>query len=148
MFLRRAVITDLPAVAAIERESFVDPWSEETFLQALEIWASMFFVAEVDGEVAGFIVGGVEDTGEAVYGHICNFAVAEKYRGRGIGRLLLRRAEHQFAVHLAEGVQLEVRVSNVHAQAFYRKNGYQAVFVVAGYYANGEDAILMMKWFF
>lgn len=148
VFLRQAVVTDLPAVAAIEQESFVDPWSEDTFLQALEVWADMFFVAQVGNEVAGFIVGGLEDTGEAIYGHVCNFAVAKAYQGHGIGRLLLRRAEHQFAIHLAEGVQLEVRASNIHAQSFYQKNGYQPVFIVAGYYANGEDAILMMKWFF
>ncbi|MBP2146943.1 ribosomal-protein-alanine N-acetyltransferase [Methanofollis sp. W23] len=148
VFLRRAVVADLPTVAAIERESFVDPWSEETFLQALEVWADMFFVAQVGNEIAGFIVGGLEDTGDAIYGHVCNFAVTRTYQGHGIGRLLLRRAEHQFAIRLAEGVQLEVRVSNTHAQSFYQKNGYQPVFVVAGYYANGEDAILMMKWFF
>jgi ribosomal-protein-alanine N-acetyltransferase len=147
-FLRKATAADIPAIVAIECESFVDPWNEETFRQALECWAETFFVAVVGGEVAGFIVGGIEDTGEAVYGHICNFAVAEKFRHRGIGRLLVRSAEQQFAIVLAEGVQLEVRVSNTTAQRFYRKQGYQPVFTVARYYSNGEDAIVMMKWFF
>ncbi|WP_342677619.1 ribosomal protein S18-alanine N-acetyltransferase [Methanofollis sp. UBA420] len=147
-FLRKATAADLPAIVAIEHESFVDPWNEETFLQALECWAETFFVAVVDREVAGFIVGGIEDTGEAVYGHICNFAVAERFRHRGIGRALVRSAEQQFAIALAEGVQLEVRYSNTAAQRFYRRRGYEPVFTVAGYYSNGEDAIVMMKWFF
>lgn len=147
LFLRRATEDDVPAIVAIERESFVDPWSGETFRQSLEYWADSFFVAVVDGQVAGFVVGGLEDTSEAVYGHICNFAVAEAFRGRGIGRMLVRRAEHQFAIHLAEGVQLEVRVSNTHAQVFYRKQGYEPVFTIGGYYSNGEDAVVMMKWF-
>lgn len=147
-FLRKATAADIPAIVAIERESFVDPWNEEIFLQALECWAEIFSVAVANGEVAGFIVGGIEDTGEAVYGHICNFAVAGKFRHRGIGQALVRSAEQQFAVSLAEGVQLEVRVSNTTARWFYRKRGYQPVFTVAGYYSNGEDAIVMMKWFF
>jgi len=146
-FLRRAKAEDIPAIVAIEKESFVDPWNEETFQQSLEYWADSFFVAIVSGHVAGFIVGGLEDTGEAIYGHICNFAVAERFRGCGIGRVLVRRAEQQFALRLAEGVQLEVRVSNTPAQAFYRKLGYEAVFTVGGYYSNGEDALVMMKWF-
>ena len=148
IFLRKAVIGDLPAIVAIERESFVDPWTEEAFLQALECWAETFFVAVAGGEVAGFIVGGIEDTGEAVYGHICNFAVAERFRHRGIGAMLVQSTERLFAVDLADGVQLEVRVSNIYAQAFYRRHDYQPVFTIAGYYSNGEDAIVMMKWFF
>ncbi|MDK2973759.1 MAG: [ribosomal protein S18]-alanine N-acetyltransferase [Methanofollis sp.] len=145
--LRKAMAEDVPAIAAIEKESFVDPWNEEIFQQALDYWADSFFVAIVDGRVAGFIVGGLENTGEAIYGHICNFAVGKAFRKRGIGMLLVRRAEQQFAIHLAEGVQLEVRVSNTPAQAFYRKKGYEPVFTVGGYYANGEDALVMMKWF-
>lgn len=65
----------------------------------------------------------------------------------GIGRKLVARAEHQFAVEGASGVQLEVRVSNLTAQRFYEKNGYQDVFLIPEYYANGEDALVMMRWF-
>jgi ribosomal-protein-alanine N-acetyltransferase len=61
--------------------------------------------------------------------------------------MLVRREEQQFAIELAAGVQLEVRVSNTAAQQFYRKVGYRDVFVIDRYYANGEDAVVMMKWF-
>ncbi|MGB4196055.1 MAG: ribosomal-protein-alanine N-acetyltransferase, partial [Methanoculleus sp.] len=33
------------------------------------------------------------------------------------------------------------------AQEFYRRLGYREVFQVASYYSNGEDALVMMKWF-
>jgi ribosomal-protein-alanine N-acetyltransferase len=97
--------------------------------------------------VAGFIVGGLEDTGENIYGHLCNIGVSPRYRRRGIGKLLVRRTEHQFAMELATGVQLEVRVSNTGAQRFYQGIGYRPVFGIDQYYANGEDAFVMMKWF-
>jgi ribosomal-protein-alanine N-acetyltransferase len=61
--------------------------------------------------------------------------------------MLVNRIEHQFALEMAGGVQLEVRASNTVAQKFYRRIGYRDVFRLAHYYSNGEDAVVMMKWF-
>ena len=145
--IRRARITDVPAIASIESESFPDPWGGDIFADAIACFPTTFFVAACDGCLAGFIVGGLEDTGEMLYGHICNLAVVSPRRNQGIGRQLVKRIEHQFVLESASGIQLEVRVSNLKAQAFYRKIGYEEAFVVSRYYANGEDALLMMKWF-
>jgi len=145
--IRRAGIIDVPAIAAIEGESFPDPWGRDIFADAIDCFPTTFFVAIIEGRLAGFIVGGLEDTGELLYGHICNLAVEPSFRNRGIGRLLVKRIEHQFVLECASGIQLEVRVSNKRAQSFYRKLGYREAFTVAQYYANGEDALLMMKWF-
>jgi ribosomal-protein-alanine N-acetyltransferase len=145
--IRRAGPADVPAIVAIENESFADPWDESVFLEALTYYPSTYFVAVCDGIVAGFIVGGLEDTGENIYGHLCNVGVSPRYRSRGIGKLLVRRTEQQFAAELATGVQLEVRVSNTDAQRFYQRMGYRPVFAIDQYYSNGEDALVMMKWF-
>lgn len=145
--IRRAIPTDIGAIVAIENESFIDPWEQGVFLEALTYYPTTYFVAVCDGETAGFLVGALEDTGENIYGHICNLAVSPRFRHRGIGHLLVTRAEHQFALELATAVQLEVRVSNTAAQKFYRRMRYQNVFGIEGYYANGEDALVMMKWF-
>jgi ribosomal-protein-alanine N-acetyltransferase len=145
--VRRARHGDIDAIVDIEAESFPDPWSAEVFTEILAYFPATFYVATAGERVVGFIAGGLEDTGEEVYGHICNLAVTRAYRKRGIGRILVQREEHQFAVELASGVQLEVRVSNQAAQQFYRSLGYREVFQIAGYYANGEDATVMMKWF-
>jgi ribosomal-protein-alanine N-acetyltransferase len=145
--IRRVRPDDIEAIVAIEAESFPDPWSAEVFTETLAYFSATFFVATAAGRVIGFIAGGLEDTGEEVYGHICNLAVTRQYRKRGVGKMLVRREEQQFAIDLASGVQLEVRVSNWAAQQFYRRLGYREVFQIAGYYANGEDAAVMMKWF-
>jgi ribosomal-protein-alanine N-acetyltransferase len=145
--VRRALPTDIAAIVAIEEESFIDPWEMGVFLEALTYYPTTYFVAVCDGAVAGFVVGALEDTGENIYGHLCNLAVTPRYRHRGLGRLLVTRAEHQFALELATGVQLEVRVSNTAAQKFYQRMGYRPVFGIDQYYANGEDALVMMKWF-
>jgi ribosomal-protein-alanine N-acetyltransferase len=145
--IRRAAPTDVPAIVAIEKESFIDPWEESVFLEAFAYFPTTYFVAACNGTVTGFAIGGLEDTGENIYGHLCNFGVSSAYRKRGIGRLLLRRLEHQFALELATGIQLEVRVSNTRAKRFYRTLGYKEVFEIDGYYADGENALVMMKWF-
>lgn len=145
--VRRAIATDVPAIWEIERQLFVDPWEQAVFLEALSYFPETYFVAAIDGCVAGFVVGGLEDTGENVYGHVCNLGVAPAYARRGIGSLLVRRIEHQFAFRSAAGVQLEVRESNSGARAFYRHIGYREVFRIPAYYSNGEDAVVMMKWF-
>jgi ribosomal-protein-alanine N-acetyltransferase len=145
--IRRARPEDIGAIAKIETESFRDPWSAAVFAETQTYFPQTFFVATHAGTVIGFIAGGIEDTGEEVYGHICNLAVTPAYRKRGVGKILVRREEQQFAIELAAGVQLEVRVSNTAAQQFYRQLGYRDVFVIDRYYANGEDAVVMMKWF-
>jgi len=145
--IRQAAPSDIAAIVEIEKESFIDPWEQSAFLEALTYYPTTYFVAVADGAVVGFVVGGLEDTGENIYGHLCNIGVSPRYRGKGIGRLLVRRLEHQVAVELATGVQLEVRVSNTAAQRFYLRMGYRPVFGIDHYYANGEDAIVMMKWF-
>jgi ribosomal-protein-alanine N-acetyltransferase len=145
--IRKARLQDVPAIAAIERDSFPDPWDERILTEALSFFPTTFLVATSGGRIIGFIAGGIEDTGELIYGHIANLAVSPPHRMAGTGRLLLTREEQAFAIESADGVQLEVRVSNLAAQQFYRRNGYRDVFIVPEYYANGEDAIVMMKWF-
>jgi ribosomal-protein-alanine N-acetyltransferase len=145
--VRRATAEDIPAIVAIEDVSFADPWDESVFREALTWYPTTYFVAVCDGSVEGFVVGGLEDTGENIYGHLCNIGVSPRYRRRGIGKLLVRRVEHQVALELATGVQLEVRVSNTGALRFYQGMGYRPVFAIDQYYANGEDALVMMKWF-
>ena len=143
--IRRAKPADIPAIMAIERECFVEPWDEEVFVQTLEWTPFFFFVSMADGKIRGFVVGCLENTGSAVYGHISNLGVTAAYRGKGLGRLLVSRLERQFVLEAAEGALLEVRVSNTDAQKFYHRLGYREAFLLSGYYSNGEDALVMMR---
>ena len=64
----------------------LDPWDAEIFIEALSYYPTTYFVAVFEGKIAGFIVGALEDTGENIYGHICNFAVSAPFQRRGIGQ--------------------------------------------------------------
>jgi ribosomal-protein-alanine N-acetyltransferase len=76
--------------------------------------------------------------------HISTIAVRPEWRRRGIGELLLV-AMLERAVELGGDVAtLEVRVSNVAAQALYQKYGFAKVGLRPHYYRDrGEDALIM-----
>jgi ribosomal-protein-alanine N-acetyltransferase len=146
-FVRRARIGDVGQILSIERASFVEPWDEETLSQSIELFPTSCYVAEYRGEIVGFLIGSPQPVEGGFYGHIANLAVAERCRKKGIGHLILKRAEHQFRLEGALGIQLEVRESNRIAREFYRKEGYEEVFMFPSYYSDAENAIVMMKWF-
>lgn len=76
--------------------------------------------------------------------HITTIAMRTKWRGRGLGELLLASlVETAFDVG-AHRVTLEVRVSNEPAQKLYRKYGFSQEGVRPRYYSdNNEDAYIM-----
>lgn len=145
--ITRAGLTDIPEIVGIERNLFPDPWDEQGFRDVLFYYSNTFFTLRKDEKILGFVTAGIEDTSEAVYGHVMNLAVIPEFRKMGLGGRLMQRIEYEFLVCGAEGSQLEVRVSNDAAISFYKRLGYSQVMVIGGYYNNGEDAVLMMKWF-
>jgi ribosomal-protein-alanine N-acetyltransferase len=76
--------------------------------------------------------------------HITNIAVAQEYRRRGIGELLLIATIDLARDLKATMITLEARVSNISAQNLYSKYGFMKMGVRHGYYLdNKEDAIIM-----
>ena len=76
--------------------------------------------------------------------HIVSVGVRKRYRGQGIGELLLRGAIEQAKALGAEVVTLEVRPSNQVAISLYKKYGFTERGLRKGYYAdNREDALIM-----
>ena len=76
--------------------------------------------------------------------HLTTVAVRQGYRRQGIGELLLISAIDLATARGARFVTLEVRASNLEAQALYRKYGFFKTGVRRGYYTdNREDAFIM-----
>jgi [ribosomal protein S18]-alanine N-acetyltransferase len=138
-----ATATDLPAVLAIEREVFSDPWSAASFRDALDQPAIYFACALSDAdEVAGYVVAWfVADQGE-----IGNLAVSPNGWGTGIGRALLDAALAEGDRRGAVAVYLEVRISNARARRLYGSRGFEEVGRRRGYYRHpDEDAIVLRR---
>lgn len=76
--------------------------------------------------------------------HIVSVGVADGYRRRGIGELLLIAAVEHAMARETETITLEVRKSNAAARALYAKYGFIEQGIRKAYYSdNREDAVIM-----
>ncbi|HWI65855.1 MAG TPA: ribosomal protein S18-alanine N-acetyltransferase [Symbiobacteriaceae bacterium] len=135
---------DLAGVMAVERSSFLTPWSPEAFLSEMMQTYTVYIVAKEGAQVVGH--GGMHVIFEDA--HVTNVAVLPEYRGRGLGELLMRDLLDRAAARGAQRITLEVREKNTPAQSLYRKLGFVTSpgAVRKGYYSDtGEDAIIMWK---
>ena len=143
--IRSMLEDDIPAVVAIDRLSFPNPWPERSYIYELKYNpSSRLFVAEAwendDLRVVGFI-GFWFVIDEA---HISTVAVHPNFRGYKIGDRLLEIALGTVKQMGGCLVSLEVRESNQVARGLYSKYGFKQVGRRKRYYRdNNEDAIIM-----
>ncbi|BAB65224.1 MULTISPECIES: ribosomal protein S18-alanine N-acetyltransferase [Sulfurisphaera] len=150
--IRNARLTDVDQIIKINRLALPENYPYYFFVEHLKEYEAAFFVAEVDGEVVGYIMPRIEWGFSNLKqlptlvkkGHVVSIAVLEQYRRLGIGTALLQASMKAMKeVYNAEEVYLEVRVSNSPAINLYKKLGFKEVKVLRHYYADGEDAYLM-----
>lgn len=137
-------LQDLEAVHAVERTSFMTPWSMRAFVSELteNAYADYIVARTGDGAVVGY-AGQWIVLDEA---HVTNIAVHQSHRGRGIGERLLLELMSRGSARGARRMTLEVRRSNLPAQQLYLKLGFVARGVRKGYYTDTrEDAIVMWR---
>lgn len=158
---------DIPQVVEVDRLSFPSPWSPRSYgfeitdnpsshmfvLEALsapprannlrgllrELWQRFNrppHTTTIIGYAGLWLIAG-----EA---HVSTIAVHPASRGNRLGELLLNALLWRALLLGGEYSVLEVRVSNLSAQALYQKYGYETVGRRKAYYRdNNEDAFLM-----
>ena len=140
IILRPLIEADLPAVLMIEESSFSSPWTRAAFVHELQSPHSCLTIAERAGNVLGYLCGWyVADEVQ-----ILNVAVQTNYRRQGVAERLLRYVLDVGQQKGAQSANLEVRRDNLPARQLYEKFGFREVAVRRGYYADGEDALLMV----
>ncbi|MGL4336112.1 MAG: ribosomal protein S18-alanine N-acetyltransferase, partial [Turicibacter sp.] len=98
-------------------------------------------VLESEGEIKGYLVGQVIfEVADLFY-----VAVLPESKRCGYGQHLMNYYHHDCAVRGVQTLTLEVRVSNEAAIMLYKKFGYEEITIRPKYYANGEDALLMIR---
>jgi len=134
-------LEDVAAVHEIERLSFRSPWPAYAFEQELTgNRLAHYLVARAGDTIVGF-AGVWMMVDEA---HITTFGVHPDWRRQAIGRqLLLSVADLAISIG-ARRMTLEVRESNLGAQALYGAFGFEVAGRRTGYYSDdGEDALVM-----
>ncbi|MDE1858159.1 MAG: GNAT family N-acetyltransferase [Thaumarchaeota archaeon] len=141
---------DVPTVIKINEETLPEHYSDYFYYEILAEFPEAFLVAEVGGGVVGYVMTRIEygfshlkRLGLSRKGHIVSIAVSEQHRGRGVGSLLMQKAQEAMAAKGATESYLEVRVSNNGAINLYQRLGYHSAGRLESYYKDGEAALVM-----
>jgi len=142
--LRELHWTDLPALAALERNLFAhDAWAEPTWWAELAGRPRREYLVLTDSDgVLGY--AGLDHGGDVA--DVMTIAVAPRAQGHGFGRLLLDELEQRASIRGAADVILEVRADNLAALGLYERSGYSVLSTRRRYYQPGDvDAIVMRR---
>lgn len=151
---------DVPEVVALEAELFAadSPWTAAMFLGELRSgWP--YWVARAELEPGSQVTGRAVTTARseqqgALLGYaglavgpddadVQTIGIAERARGRGLGRALLRTL---LAAAGDRAIHLEVRTDNAVAIALYVSEGFEQVGLRRRYYRpSGADAFTMIR---
>jgi ribosomal protein S18 acetylase RimI-like enzyme len=105
---------------------------------------STSFVAEEDGELAGFLCGFLSQTNpEEAYVHFVG--VDPERRGAGIGRALYERFFEVVRAHDCTVVRAVTAPVNEASVEFHRRLGFEVERVAENYDGRGGDRVLLVK---
>lgn len=144
--IRAMELRDVPRVWEIDVASFTLPWPERSYrYEILENPSSHPYVVEVSQDGGSPVIAGMMVMWFILdEAHIGTIAIDKPYRRLGLGRILLAETLLDACNKGIQIAYLEVRRSNLAAQAMYNRFGFQITGVRARYYKdNGEDALLM-----
>jgi ribosomal-protein-alanine N-acetyltransferase len=134
---RWALRRDMPEVLAIENQCFQWPWSEDDFIRWLRERNVIAMVAEANERIVGFMVYELHKHKL----HILNFAVHEDFRYKGVGSQMIAKLVSKLSDDRRAKMVLEVRETNLDAQLFFKRMGFECIESLRDYYEEtGEDA--------
>ncbi len=142
--IRPARIADLPQLVRLEQRAFVaDRFSRRQIRYLLTRASGTALVLESGDSLVGAAY--LLWRRSAYSGRLYNIAVDPAAQGKGLGALLLRKAEGEAIKRGCRRITLEVRSDNTGGIAFYEKHGYRAIEQLPGYYEGGVSGLRMSK---
>lgn len=120
--LRTVEAADIAGVMRVDHAAFTPPWwLGASTLERIRQQAACFLVAERDGRCVGYVAAERSEIG----GHISRLAVAPRWQGMGLGRLLLDGAlTHLWELGVLE-VMLNTQEDNRFSHQLYRRMGFR-----------------------
>lgn len=139
--IRWMIRRDMEEVLAIESAVFEFPWSEEDFIRCLRSRNCIGMVSEdVKTErIMGFMIYELHTSRL----HLLSMAVNPSVQRCGIGRQMLAKLASKLSAQRRSRILCEVRESNLGAQLFLKRHGYECTSVLRDFYDDtSEDAYL------
>jgi [ribosomal protein S18]-alanine N-acetyltransferase len=143
--LREYRAGDLEAMWALDVMCFepVFRFSRRAMQRFAEARGAVSVLAEVPGELAGFVIVQMEEQ----VGYVVTLDVATAWRRQGLARRLMEDVETRVVAAGGVGMELHVFAGNVGAVRFYEGIGYGRLGMVEGFYGRGLDALVYGKRF-
>jgi [ribosomal protein S18]-alanine N-acetyltransferase len=143
--IRHAIPADFESLLAIDVSSFPGgvAYDATELAYFMNHEGAETIVLEANGKIVAFLIMEIHRTRRAAT--IVTLDVCENERRNGYASRLLKRSEEMLLDYGVEAYDLQVDVTNAGAIAFYRKHGFKTVKTLRKYYANGNDAFLMVK---
>lgn len=143
MIIRAATKADLGEVFRLEQAGFGSHgYPDFLFRQLLELWPNFLLVAESEGKLVGYALGGMGEVKEQ--GWILSLAVDEQLRGQGIGKVLLQRLCRDLADSGCTELRLTVHPDNG-AAGLYRALGFEIETSEPDYFGVGEPRQVLLR---
>lgn len=141
---RRAEMIDLPELLRLEAESFSgDRLSRRSLRRLLQSPTALCLVVDGETHLNGYALW-LYRRGSA-QARLYSIAVDGRSQGKGVGAALLAAGVAPALQRGCSRLSLEVNVNNHSALRLYRRLGFTEVGVRTAYYADGADALRLMK---
>lgn len=127
----------------IARQSFNfgSPWTVEQYQETLAREDLVFFVAEIETHLIGYIGGKLFLDDAEVF----TIVVSKEFQQQQVAHFLLNRFEEECRSMKIDTIFLEVRESNEIARSFYLKNQFEVTEVRENYYTHPSENAIIMK---
>ncbi len=159
MVIRNYKATDKDAVTAITKAAWIGvtmaelrekqygilgglPWAEQkarTIVAKCEAHPEEVFIAELEGEVAGYATYSVNMNGDV--GMVSNNAVAPAFQGRGIGTTLVNHVQKTLVQKGVKMLEVSTFVHDAAARKVYERLGFREVARTVHYQMAPDEVI-------
>ncbi|XP_030642381.1 N-alpha-acetyltransferase 30 [Chanos chanos] len=137
----------MPDIIRLITKDLSEPYSIYTYRYFIHNWPQLCFLAMVDNDCVGAIVCKL-DMHKKMFrrGYIAMLAVDSKFRRKGIGTNLVKKAIYAMVDGDCDEVVLETEITNKSALKLYENLGFVRDKRLFRYYLNGVDALRLKLW--
>ena len=131
---------DVEDVVAISKDAFKDGWNAQMLLDGIESGNLFGTICKIGNKTIAFITYSTNEE----FAELNDIFVVQEYRKNGIASVLLQGLFDNLKGKTKK-IFLEVREGNAPAISLYNKFGFTKVNVRRKYYADGENALVLVR---
>ena len=146
VIIRAAKDIDVDNMYRLEQMCFdIEAFSTHQLQYLINTKTAISYVAEYNGDFAGFIIGLTNRNRFGKYGRVYTLDVDDRFRRLGIGTVLIEALLRDLRQAKCSRCFLEVKLDNSRAIPLYQKLGFERCRIVPDYYSPGIHAVKMKK---